>query len=155
MQQQWLHELFQGRKRPGSDLHQSLLSNIHHCFTIILPILLKTNYHSQDLLTIKSMIINDSIISGYFPTAFKRARFFPQSKKTPVLDPSDISNYRPVSPLSFLSKILECIVYTQVSLYLLQNNLQDPNLSGIQTANYTDYPLGCHWEAKWSANDQN
>ncbi|KAK3552383.1 hypothetical protein QTP86_011263 [Hemibagrus guttatus] len=95
---------------------------------------------STDLLPFITTVINASLTSGHVPTAFKKARVIPIPKK-PALDPSDISNYRPVSLLSFLSKILERIVYNQLSDYLLQNNLHDPNQSGFKAAHSTETAL--------------
>ncbi|KAK3516128.1 hypothetical protein QTP70_005366 [Hemibagrus guttatus] len=70
----------------------------------------------------------------------KKARVIPILKK-PALDPSDISNYRPVSLLSFLSKILERVVCNQLSDNLMQNNLHDPNQSGFKAAHSTETAL--------------
>ncbi|KAK3530056.1 hypothetical protein QTP86_011077 [Hemibagrus guttatus] len=92
---------------------------------------------SPDLLPFITTVINVSLTSGHVPTAFKKARVIPILKK-PALIPSDISNYRPVSLLSFLSKILECIVSNQLSEYLLQNNLHDPKQPGFKAAHSTD-----------------
>ncbi|KAK3571451.1 hypothetical protein QTP86_012079 [Hemibagrus guttatus] len=61
---------------------------------------------SPEFLSFITTVINGSITSGHVPTAFKKARVIPILKK-PALDPSDISNHRPVSLLLFLSKILE------------------------------------------------
>ncbi|KAK3515916.1 hypothetical protein QTP86_004964, partial [Hemibagrus guttatus] len=85
-------------------------------------------------------VINGSLTSGHVPTAFKKARVIPILKK-PALDPSDISNYRPVSLLSFLSKILDRVVCNQLSDYLMQNNLHDPNQSGFKAAHSTETAL--------------
>ncbi|KAK3528007.1 hypothetical protein QTP86_013117 [Hemibagrus guttatus] len=95
---------------------------------------------SPDLLPFITTVINGSLMSGHVPTAFKKARVIPILKK-PALDPSDISNYRPVSLLSFLSKILERVVYNQLSDYLMQNNLHDPNQSGFKAAHSTETDL--------------
>ncbi|KAK3533229.1 hypothetical protein QTP70_013668 [Hemibagrus guttatus] len=95
---------------------------------------------SSDLLPFITTVINGSLTSGHVPTAFKKARVIPILKK-PALDPSDISNYRPVSLLSFLSKILERIVCNQLSDYLMQNNLHDPNQSGFKAAHSTETAL--------------
>ncbi|KAK3538506.1 hypothetical protein QTP86_006644 [Hemibagrus guttatus] len=95
---------------------------------------------SPDLLPFITTVINGSLTSGHVPTAFKKARVIPILKK-PALDPSDISNYRPVSLLSFLSKILERIVCNQLSDYLMQNNLLDPNQSGFKAAHSTETAL--------------
>ncbi|KAK3566179.1 hypothetical protein QTP86_028434 [Hemibagrus guttatus] len=95
---------------------------------------------SPDLLPFITTVINGSLTSGHVPTAFKKARVIPILKK-PALDPSDISNYRPVSLLSFLSKILERVVCNQLSDYLMQNNLLDPNQSGFKAAHSTETAL--------------
>ena len=54
-------------------------------------------------------IINDSLVSGVFPSFYKSAIVKPLLKKS-TLDPNDMKNYRPVSNLSFMSKILEKVV---------------------------------------------
>ncbi|KAK3526926.1 hypothetical protein QTP86_004727 [Hemibagrus guttatus] len=94
---------------------------------------------SPDLLPFITTVIN-GLTSGHVPTVFKKARVIPILKK-PALDPSDISNYRPVSLLSFLSKILERVVCNQLSDYLMQNNLHDPNQSGFKAAHSTETSL--------------
>ncbi|KAK3559262.1 hypothetical protein QTP86_009933 [Hemibagrus guttatus] len=53
---------------------------------------------SPDLLPFITTVINGSLTSGHVPTVFKKARVMPILKR-PALDPSDISNYRPVSLL--------------------------------------------------------
>ncbi|KAK3528498.1 hypothetical protein QTP70_000473 [Hemibagrus guttatus] len=95
---------------------------------------------SPDLLPFIITVINGSLTSGHVPTVFKKARVIPILKK-PALDPSDISNYRPVSLLSFLSKILERVVCNQLSDYLMQNNLHDPNQSSFKAAHSTETAL--------------
>ena len=69
-----------------------------------------------------TLLINTSIYSGEFPSTQKCAIVVPRLKKE-TLDPSDLGNYRPVSNLSFLSKILERAVYEQINNYLQENNL--------------------------------
>ncbi|KAK3521081.1 hypothetical protein QTP86_022931, partial [Hemibagrus guttatus] len=92
---------------------------------------------SPDLLPFITTVTNGSLTSGHVPTVFKKARVIPILKK-PALDPSDISNYR---LLSFLSKILEHVVCNQLSDYLMQNNLHDPNQSGFKAAHSTETAL--------------
>ncbi|KAK3556650.1 hypothetical protein QTP70_011297 [Hemibagrus guttatus] len=95
---------------------------------------------SPDLLPVITTVINGSLTSGHVPTVFKIARVIPILKK-PALNPSDISNYRPVSLLSFLSKILKRVVCNQLSDYLMQNNFYDPNQSGFKAAHSTETAL--------------
>ncbi|KAM9398239.1 uncharacterized protein ACWYII_032095 [Salvelinus alpinus] len=101
---------------------------------------------SGDLLPYLTSLINSSLTAGYAPSVFKRARVAPLLKK-PTLDPSDVNNYRPVSLLSFLSKTLERAVLGQLSCYLSQNDLLDPNQSGFKTSHSTETALLCITEA--------
>ncbi len=66
-------------------------------------------------------IINTSLHTGIFPTAFKQARVTPLLKK-PTLNTSLLENYRPVSLLPFVAKTLERVVFNQLSLFLSQYN---------------------------------
>ncbi|GFR60826.1 hypothetical protein ElyMa_001832300 [Elysia marginata] len=50
-------------------------------------------------------IFNQSLSTGVVPDSFKKAIVIPLIKK-PDLDPEDLQNYRPVSNLSFMSKVL-------------------------------------------------
>ncbi|XP_052351813.1 uncharacterized protein LOC127915630 [Oncorhynchus keta] len=101
---------------------------------------------SGDLLPYLTSLIKSSLTAGYVPSVFKRARVAPLLKK-PTLDPSDVNNYRPVSLLSFISKTLERAVLGQLSLYLSQNDLLDPNQSGFKTSHSTETALLCITEA--------
>ena len=67
-------------------------------------------------------LINASITSGYVPQSFKIAVIKPILKK-PNLDPNDLSNYRPISSLPFLSKILEKAVTNQLCSFLQSNTI--------------------------------
>ena len=59
-------------------------------------------------------IINNSIRNGTFPDKLKLAEVTPIFKK---VDPFDITNYRPVSLLSHVSKVYERIIFNQISAY--------------------------------------
>ncbi len=65
-------------------------------------------------------IINLSLSLGYDPKTFKFAAVKPLIKK-PQLDPKDLVNYRPISNLPFLSKILENIASSQLYSFLEKN----------------------------------
>ena len=62
-------------------------------------------------------IINNSLTTGYIPSAFMKAYITPFVKK-PALDEDEASNFRPVSSLSVLSKTLERAVSRQVERHL-------------------------------------
>ncbi len=85
-------------------------------------------------------IINTSLLTGIFPTAFKQARISPLLKK-PTLNTSLIENYRPVALLPFIAKTLERVVFNQVSLFLSQTNKLDPKQSGFRSGHSTETVL--------------
>ena len=69
-------------------------------------------------------MINLSLSEGYFPNQFKTAIVTPLLKK-PSLDKSVLKNYRPVSGLNFVSKLIERTISKQLKDYLLSNNLDN------------------------------
>uniref|UniRef100_A0A3P9M6K8 Reverse transcriptase domain-containing protein n=1 Tax=Oryzias latipes TaxID=8090 RepID=A0A3P9M6K8_ORYLA len=85
-------------------------------------------------------IMNSSLQTGIFPAAFKMAVVKQLLKKT-NLDPSVFNNYRPVSNLPFLSKVLEKLVFIQLNEFLLQNNIFEINQSGFRTNHSTETAL--------------
>ncbi len=95
---------------------------------------------SPTLLPALTHIINTSLLTGIFPTAFKQARVTPLLKK-PTLNTSLLENYRPVSLFPFIAKTLEQVVFNQVSLFLSQNNKLDANQSGFRSGHSTETAL--------------
>ena len=69
-------------------------------------------------------IINLSITTRKFPSAWKKSKIIPLHKKDDILNPK---NYRPVAIVPILSKILERVVFNQMITYLNDNNLLHPN----------------------------
>ena len=65
-------------------------------------------------------IFNMSFTSGVLPSALKLAKVVPVHKKDSKLD---FSNYRPISLLSNLNKILEKLMYTRIFKFFNNNNL--------------------------------
>ena len=63
-------------------------------------------------------IINLSLALGVFPDQFKSCSVHPLLKK-PNCDKDDLSNYRPISHLSFLSKRLERVVKIALQILFL------------------------------------
>ncbi len=95
---------------------------------------------SPTLLPALTHIINTSLLTGIFPTAFKQARVTPLLKK-PTLNTSLLETYRPVSLLPFIGKKLERVVFNQVSLFLSQNNNLDAKQSGFRSGHSTETAL--------------
>ena len=54
----------------------------------------------------------------------KSSIIFPLIKKQ-GLDPEILKNYRPVANLSFISKIIEKVIATQIHDYLINNDIVD------------------------------
>ena len=67
-------------------------------------------------------IVNRSLESSVFPSAFKYEKVIPLFKK-PNCDKTVLNNYCPGSNLSFISKLLETFVLLQVNEYMPQLNL--------------------------------
>lgn len=65
--------------------------------------------------------LNVSLLSGVFPEEWKGAIIRPLLKKKGL--PLELQNYRPVSNLAFLSKILEKAALNQITNHIEANNL--------------------------------
>ncbi len=105
---------------------------------IILPRLLKEIFPTICPLILA--IINSSLTNGVVPSSFKHAIGQPLLKK-PDLDLTDHKNYRPISKLPFISKILEKAVFYQISPYLNTTNTFDKFQSGFRALHSTDSAL--------------
>ena len=73
-------------------------------------------------------IINQSINTGIFPDKWKEARVLPLHKSGLTDDPY---NYRPISILSVLSKIIERHVHDHIYKHLPEHNLLYEYQSGF------------------------
>ena len=85
-------------------------------------------------------VVNESFLSGIFPSMFKTAIVKTLLKK-PSLDQDDLKNYRPVSNLSFLSKVAEKLVLSQLLEYLNTNQLFSPVQSAYHPNHSTETAL--------------
>ncbi len=88
-------------------------------------------------LPVITMIINQSLVCGVVPASLKRAQVTPLLKKT-GLDSNNFSNYRPVSSIPFLGKVMEKTVAKQLMQHVYRHNLHDD----LQSA----YRAGCSTE---------
>ena len=64
-----------------------------------------------------TLMCNASIQDGILPASQKEAIAIPALKKS-GLDTDDMKNYRPISNLSFMSKVVEKLIFEQLSVYL-------------------------------------
>ena len=67
-----------------------------------------------------TIIINKMLRVGIFPDLLKISKVVPVYKKD---DNTNLSNYRPISLLPFMSKILGKVILEQLFTYLEDNNL--------------------------------
>ena len=101
-------------------------SILKDCFDVLGPVI--TN------------LVNQSLSSGIFPSTFKRAIVHPLLKK-PSLSPNDFSNYRPISNLNFVSKILERVILDRLNSHLSFYNLLLPYQSAYRKFHSTETAL--------------
>ena len=83
-----------------------------------------TKQYLYALVPVITKIINTSLTTGIVPDCFKSAIVKPLLKK-PGLGVNDLKNFRSVSNLPFLSKILEKVVLAQLESHLSRNNLRE------------------------------
>ena len=76
--------------------------------------------HIDILIDCMTSIVNDSLMSGVMPLCFRKAVISPLIKK-PNLDINILKNYRPVSNLPFLSKVIEKAVASQINSFLVNH----------------------------------
>ena len=86
-----------------------------------------------ELIPMLSFIVNKSLATGVFPTSLKAAVVKPSLKK-PNIDADDVSNYRPISNLTTLSKIIEKCVHKQLVTYIDNHGLFAKFQSGYRKA---------------------
>ncbi len=85
----------------------------------------------NDQLPTITRIVNISLSTGKFPADLKHARIKPLLKKS-NLDVNTLSNYRPISNLPFLGKVIERIAVQQFQAYLSNNHLHASNQSAYR-----------------------
>ena len=116
-----------------------LESNNKNCELDPIPtIVLKKAIHL--LAPFITLIINKTFSEGSVPISLKEALVRPALKK-PSLDPDQIKNYRPVSNLPYLSKILEKTVNSRLDSHLEGNGLLDIFQSAYRKGHSTETAL--------------
>ena len=76
----------------------------------------------HELIPIIKAIVNGSLVNGVFPSVLKKAVIRPVFKGK-GLDSNEVGSYRPISNLSFISKIIEKCVSLQLTEHLESHEL--------------------------------
>ena len=61
---------------------------------------------TEELVPVITSPVNSSLLKEILPNAFKEGRCLPKIKKT-TLDKEELNNFRPITNLAFVSKIIE------------------------------------------------
>lgn len=88
-----------------------------------------------EALEVLALSINSSWSLGAFPDCLKTAMVLPLYKGGEVTDPS---NFRPISLLSTLSKIIEKLVKSRIFTFLNHHNILSSNQYGFQSLKSTN-----------------
>jgi hypothetical protein len=96
--------------------------------------------HLETLIAPITRLFNMSLASGVFPDIFKTALITPLLKKA-GLDKNNYANYRPISNLVFLGKVLERIVHYQLRLHLDNEPALNPLQSSYRHYHSTETAL--------------
>ena len=98
----------------SSELLKLITNDISKCFTVI---------------------INQSLTSGFFQIASRLLKLLLFLKKE---NNKLITNYRPISVLPVISKIVETVIHEQLSEYFISNNLFCPQQYGFRKKSSTE-----------------
>ena len=85
-------------------------------------------------------IVNKALSSGCFPSCMKSAIVKPLLKKS-TLNPEIFKNYRPVSNLSYVSKVIEKVIAARLLSHMQDQNLLDPFQSAYRSGHSTETAL--------------
>src|SRR6218665_118877 len=96
--------------------------------------------YSSPVSTYITSLFNSSLSSGAFPTCYKDAYVTPRLKKS-TLPHCELSSYRPISNLSFLSKLLERVASVQLTEYLSSAGLLPSHQSAYRRFHSTETAL--------------
>ena len=99
---------------------------VKDCLDILLPSITK--------------LVNCSLLEGAVPDGFKSAVVTPLIKKS-SLSKDELKNYRPVSGLSFISKLVERVVASQLSRHVSLHGLENEYQSAYRRGHSTETAL--------------
>lgn len=87
---------------------------------------------------ILSNLFNHCFFSGIFPDKFKYANITPVYKKGTT---TDITNYRPISVIENISKLLESLMHKRLSNFFNESNLLNSNQYGFRKKKNTEMAI--------------
>ena len=90
------------------------------------------------LSNILSELINECFATSICPYPLKVARLTPLQKSSAV---DQSNNYRPISILSILSKIIEKLTYIRLIRYIDRNSILNSNQFGFRKAHSTSHAI--------------
>ena len=99
---------------------------------------------SQTFYSFILILFNHIFNTGCYPTAWKKATVIPILK--PGKNPQHLSRYRPISLLSCLSKIYECVLHNNILLHCEDNNIIPQNQFGFMKDLNTSHALLKFWD---------
>lgn len=102
--------------------------------------LLKSDKVLQVVAPMLAETINASLRSGIFPSCFKKAVVTPVLKKA-NLDTNTLKNYRPVSNLTFVGKLMERIAAKHIIEHMSKNELFDTYQSAYRKGHSVETTL--------------
>ena len=94
------------------------------------------NDNIESLIPLLCKLVNQSLSEGSID-GLKIADIIP-TLKDHKLDPNDFKNYRPISNLSFLGKLIERVVLSRLNEHLNRNNLNIPQESAYKKHHSTE-----------------
>ena len=102
--------------------------------------IVKKNLHL--LIPVFYHIVNQSLAQGFFPDELKLALVTPIIKDESK-SADDFQNYRPISNLSFISKLLERVIYLQLNKHIEANKLYSKYQSSYRRYHSCETVLFC------------
>ena len=105
------------------------------CFVVFFCVCFLLIFYMLIIVQPLTLIINQSLTSGIYPDKFKISKITPLHKKD---DRTIVSNYRPISLLPTMSKIIERVMHSQLYAFLNENNLITEQQYGFRSNHSTD-----------------
>jgi len=119
-------DLIKGSKIKSCTIDPLPASLMRECYTTLVPVFKR--------------IINQSFATGQMPDELKTAMLLPLLKKANA-DSENLANYRPVSSLKFVSKLIEKAILNQLNDYLTDNDLHVTLQSAYKVFHSTETSL--------------